>query len=364
MKRFFLGQAANYSAREILSHTFTFGTPRDAKRLLTYLEKRYGTSGNHVALTKNGRSALAIALKFTLPKNSHVIINGFTCYAVVEAVKAAGMTPVFADIDKASLHFTHETLQKVISKKTKAIIVQNTLGNPVDMKSLEKFANDHDLKIIEDLAHSVGVNYPDGRETGTVGVATVLSFGKEKSIDTITGGAVILRDPCLPAIKAPKLAPKFADRFRARFYPLFGATYRALKPLKLEKIFMGTLLKLKLVERSADNRLDLSRRPSFTTAKLALEQLKSLKNVKKPLRRHFFVENREKVLEELRAHGFFFDGLWYEKPVSPARYYKQVNFPEESCPVAVEVAKQIVNLPAYYPEKSLKTAIKIIKEAK
>ena len=73
------------------------------------------------------------------------------------------------------------------------------------------------------------------------------------------------------------------------------------------------------------------------------------------------MRDRSEVLAKLRAAGYYFDGFWYEKPVSPERYYAKVKFPEAECPVAVEVAKTIINLPKYYPERELKVAREIIK---
>ena len=63
----------------------------------------------------------------------------------------------------------------------------------------------------------------------------------------------------------------------------------------------------------------------------------------------------------LKKSGFYFDGFWYEKPVSPERYYSKVNFPEVECPVATEVAAQIINFPTYYKKSELEKAVKNIK---
>lgn len=357
MRYYFLGQAAHYSRKERLSHTFAFGRKRDSKKLAEYLAKRY--SGTAV-LTKNGRSALALGLKNLLPKDSEVIVNGFTCYAVFEAIKAAGMKPVFADINKTDLNFTIETIKKVITPKTKAIVFQNTLGNPVSMTAFEKFAKDYGLTIIEDLAHCVGLKYPDGREAGTVGAATILSFGKDKSIDTISGGALIVRAPLEKPIQAPSKAPKFADTFRARFYPLFAGISRGLQHVKLGGAWLTLLRKIHFIERSADNKLDLTRRPNHFEAKLALKQLQN--PPKMPLREFYLVKNRDEVLKKLKKRGYFFDALWYEKPVSPIRYYNKVHFDEAACPVATEVAAAIINLPTHYNKAALEPAVKIIKE--
>lgn len=364
-KHYFLGQNAHFSRRERLAHTFAFGLPKDSRKLHEYLANRYQTSPNHVAITKNGRSALAIALQFNLKKGSEVIINGFTCYAVIEALKAAGMKPVFADINRETLHFDAKTLKNALEKhpKVKGLIIQNTLGMPVDIESIEKFAQKHGLKIFEDMAHCAGVFYPDGREVGTVGIAAALSFGKEKSIDSITGGAVILHDASLPAIKAPSKLPKFSDTFRARFYPLFGAIYRGLTKIKLGSIWMGFLIKTKQVERSANSKLDLTRRPAHFVTKTALKQFQKLPKIgRPPIRTFYLVNNRDEVLNKLRQNGFYFDGEWFETPIAPERFYKKAHFPEDECPVAVEVAQKIINLPSHYNKAALKPAIKIIEE--
>lgn len=373
MKNYFLGVAANYTKEELFHHTFGIGREKDIKLLEQYLGKRYG---GEAILCKNGRSALALTLKAYFDPGDVIIVNGFTCYAVYEAVKVAGLVPLFADIEKESLNFSIKTLEKAEKRssnsegekkkvewsKVKGIIIQNTLGIPVDILQIESFARKHNLTIIEDLAHCAGMKYLDGREAGTVGAGTICSFGKDKSIDTISGGAAILRAPVKHQIKRPTARPRFADSFRARFYPLFGAIYRGLSHVKLSGVFMGCLLKLKMVEKSADNKLDVKRRINRIQAKRALIQFKKLKKGgKSPIRKFYLVRDRDQVLSQLTKRGYYFGGIWYDKPVSPERYYKKVHFPEQDCPNAVYVAKHIVNLPTYYTDKELAEARNIIK---
>lgn len=327
------------------------------EELSSYLGERYG---GEAILTKNGRSALALALKAYFHKGDKIIVNGFTCYAVVEAVKAAGLVPVFADIEEETLNFSARTLEKVVNESCTGLIIQNTLGNPVDIREIERFAGKHGLMIIEDLAHSAGVVYADGREAGTVGMATAFSFGKDKAVDTVSGGALVLRYPCKNRIKAPTEIPQFSDRIRARFYPMWGSLCRRLTRVHLGGVLMRFLIRTRLVERSADNKLDLSRTLAPFEAKLALEQFRKLG--KGPLRDFALVQNRGEVLKELRAAGYYFDGFWYEKPVSPERYYASVGFPEEACPTAVKVSQTIINLPRYYKSSDLAGARKIIRK--
>lgn len=364
-KHLFLGQASHFTRKERLAHTFAFGRKKDSENLREYLAKRYNTTTNKVALTKNGRSALAIALSLELEPGSEVIINGFTCYAVVEAIKAAKMKPIFADIEPENgMNFTKNTLEAAYKKhqNAKAIIIQNSFGFPVKIKEIEKFAKDNNLKIIEDLAHCACMNYPDGREMGTIGVAAAFSFGKEKAIDTITGGALIINDKDCKELPKINRHPKFSETFRARFYPLFGAIYRTLSYAHLETPWMAFLLKTRQVERSADSKLEIDRRPPHFVAKMALKQFKKMPKNRKNLRDLHFIGNREELLKILRKNGYYFDGSWYETPISPERIYKKINFPEKECPNSVKYSQRIINTPRHYDLDTLKPALKIINE--
>ena len=398
-KHYFLGLAAGYSGRQIWRHTFTVGRERDRAALQRFLTQKYK---GQAILTKNGRSALALALKAYFEPGDAVIVNGFTCYAVYEAIKAAKLIPIWVDINKSDLNFDANILEGLISdskisgdsrpyatneernerssarndgpkrasrelpksySSVKGIIIQNSLGNPVDIVAIEKFARKHNLVIIEDLAHCAGVKYADGREAGTVGAATALSFGKDKAIDTISGGAVIFRDPCKTAIETPSKLPKISDTLRARFYPLFGAMSRGLSHIHLGGLFTRCLVRIHWIEKSADSKLDLERKIAKFEAKLALRQLKDLKKSgEPPLREFYLVRDRVEVLKKLQENGYYFGGFWYERPVSPERYYKKVHFPEDKCPVSTEVAAKIINFPTHYEAKALKRAHEIITE--
>ena len=380
-RKYFLGLNAN--GPKVYETLFSCAS---SKNLRDFNELLAGKYQGAPMLTKNGRSALTIALKSYFEPGDKIIVNGFTCYAVYEAVVKAGMTPIFADISEKDLNFNITTLEKLWTGPAAAssptetgvsagvpqaaspvhtprgIIIQNSLGNMVDMEVMEKFAKKHNLVLIEDLAHSAGMEYPDGRETGTVGAATVLSFGKDKSINTITGGAVILRTPVKHKVKAPFKAPQISEVLRARFYPLFCAVCRGLSYVHLGGVLMRFLILTHQVEKSADSKLDLTRQPPKFVAKLAMRQIKNFHHGKQPkLREFYLVKNRDEVLLKLRGAGYYFDSFWYEKPVSPVRYYKEVQFPEKDCPEAVRITEQIINFPTYYKKQDLKKAHEIVK---
>lgn len=352
-----LGQASNYNSSRTLRHLFALGNAKHSDELRDVLAKKHGAKQGNVALYHSGRSALTAALMAVGKKGDKVIIPGLTCIAVVRAVKAAEMEPVFADITAETLEYDYKNLDKIAGVCYNGVImIQNTLGLAWDVRKIEKIAKKHHLTIVEDLAHSAGRFYPDGREVGTVGQAVALSFGKGKAIDTINGGAVVLRNG--KKVEQPKKLPKLSERLRDRWYPVLAGFCRGLWQIKIGKVLMMAFVRLGFVKRSADTELNLEVRLTDWQAKLALGQLKELP--KGALREFKLVERRTELLAALDKAGYNFSEIWYDTPVSPARYSEEADFPAEECPATVRIAKQIINLPTWYPEQKLTRARAII----
>ncbi len=363
--KYFLGLSSQYTLGDVFRHTLAIGDEYQLPELRAFLAAHYGATFDHVAVYANGRTALNVAIRGVAPRGSKIVITSLTCYAVVQAVKSAGCVPIFADVDKDTLHFGAKELEKAIKGETgvKAIIVQNNLGIPVDIEAIEKVAKLHKLSIIEDLAHCAGVRYPDGREVGTVGRVAALSFGKGKSIDAVSGGAVVFTDPLDPPIKQPVNPPKHAENFRARFYPLFSLITRGFYYVhpKVGKAFMAFLLKTKQVKRSADGVVDPKTRLTFWQCRLALKQLRAMPHRgRRPLRDFYLVKDRDEVLSGLEKKGYYFSDIWYDLPVAPKRYFSRADFHPDLCPVAATLAEQIINLPTWYDPAHLRSAKRLI----
>lgn len=358
----FLGQASNYRAGRILRHLFAYGSKKDSDELKQKLAQKYHAKSESVFLYHTGRSALAAAFQAVAPAGSGIIIPGLTCIAVVRAVRAAGCVPIFVDIDPETLQYDWDAIDKTLKVcyNVSTIVAQNTLGLPLDMERLEKVAHQHDLKIIEDLAHCAGRFYSDGREIGTVGIATALSFGKGKAIDTMAGGALVLRGKVKVEPASPTRLPRRGDRWRERWYPVFGAMIRGGYHIGLGKVITAVLLKLKWIQRSADAELSLETRLTHWQAKLASQQLDNLPNT--PLRGHAFVREREKLLKALKLKGYYLDEIWYDTPVSPVRYAEEASFPASECPHTVKVAAEIINYPSWYSAEQLAPVKEFVKQ--
>src|SRR5436190_4689293 len=141
----------------------------------------------------NARSALFVILKSLEIKTAdEIILQAFTCVVVSNAIIAAGATPVYADITN-SLVLNSKDIEKKITKKTKAIIVQHTFGIPADMDAIQAIAKKHKLFVIEDVAHTIGGTYKE-KKLGTYGDAAIFSLGRDKACSSVFGGMAITRD--------------------------------------------------------------------------------------------------------------------------------------------------------------------------
>ncbi len=103
----------------------------------------------------NGTDALYIALKsFDLDINDEVIVPALTWISSSETITQAGAKPVFADIEEGSWVITLDSIKKVLSSKTKGIVVVNLYGKLANISQIASFAKEHNLFVIEDCAQS------------------------------------------------------------------------------------------------------------------------------------------------------------------------------------------------------------------
>ena len=139
----------------------------------------------------NGTSALHLALKAAgMKKGDEVIIPDMTFVATASAVLLTGATPVLADINNEDMNISVDSIQKCITKKTKAILPVHFAGKICDVNKIKKIAKVNNLIIVEDCAHAIGATN-ENKHVGSFGVAGCFSFYPTKNITTIEGGMII-----------------------------------------------------------------------------------------------------------------------------------------------------------------------------
>ena len=156
-----------------------------------------GSGHVNACSTEYGRMALYFILEaMDLPPGSEVIVPALTFWVVPEIVRVAGLTPVFADIDPATFTLDPAAMERAITPKTRAVLPTHLYGMACDMDAILDIARRHDLKVIEDCAHSLGAMYKD-RTVGTLGDASFFSFQAFKPLNTFGGGLAWTRDAAL-----------------------------------------------------------------------------------------------------------------------------------------------------------------------
>ncbi len=187
----------------------------------------------------NGTLALDIALRaLGIQQGDEVIVTPRTFIASVSCVVNIGAIPVFADVDLNSGNITPETIARVITPKTRAIICVHLGGWPCDMDGIMALANRHGIKVIEDCAQAHGGLYK-GKSVGSIGHIGAWSFCQDKIMTTGgEGGMVTTNDESLwRAMWAYKDHGKSYEAVYERHHPpgfrwlhdSFGTNWRMLE---------------------------------------------------------------------------------------------------------------------------------------
>jgi perosamine synthetase len=140
------------------------------------------TSGLHLALLTSGIGA-----------GDEVIVPDVTWIATSAPVSYVGATPVFADFDPASWCITADSIEAVLTPRTKAVIVVDLYGNMPDLDPILELCRDRNIVVIEDAAEAAGAIYR-GRPAGSFGTFSAFSFHGSKTLTTGEGGILLLDD--------------------------------------------------------------------------------------------------------------------------------------------------------------------------
>jgi perosamine synthetase len=139
----------------------------------------------------NGSDALDLAFRaIDLKPGDEVILPSFTIISCLAPILRMGLVPVFIDADSETWNMDIKALPRALTKKTKAILAVHIYGLAADMDPILKFANEHNLLVIEDSAEAHGLFYK-GRPCGSMGDVSTFSFYANKNVTTGEGGMVL-----------------------------------------------------------------------------------------------------------------------------------------------------------------------------
>jgi dTDP-4-amino-4,6-dideoxygalactose transaminase len=154
---------------------------------------RFG-GGRAIALA-NGSVALELALRaFSIGAGDEVVVSPRSFVASASCVSLVGATPVFADVDPDSGNISAQSVEAVLSGRTRAIIPVHLAGWPADIPGMMNLVRGRNIKLIEDCAQAHGAEI-DGESVGSFGDAAAFSFCQDKIISTGgEGGLLTIKD--------------------------------------------------------------------------------------------------------------------------------------------------------------------------
>lgn len=185
----FTQEEANAVSHVLLSNKVNYWTGSECrefeKEFATWAESEYA-----IALS-NGTLAIDVALKaLGVGLGDEVITTPRTFLASASSIVTSGGSPVFADVDLKSQVITAESIQAVLTPKTKAVIVVHLAGMPAEMDAIMALSEQHSFYVIEDCAQAHGAKYK-GRSVGAIGHIGAWSFCQDKIMTTGGEGGMV-----------------------------------------------------------------------------------------------------------------------------------------------------------------------------
>ncbi len=145
----------------------------------------------HAVAMANGTVALESAFRaLGIGVGDEVVVTPRTFIASASAFILLGAVPVFADVDPESQNITADTIARILTPRTKAVVAVHHAGWPCEMTPIMDMARERGLRVIEDSAHAHGALY-HGRKTGSFGDVAAFSFCQDKIMTTAGEGGMV-----------------------------------------------------------------------------------------------------------------------------------------------------------------------------
>jgi len=335
-----------------------------------------------------GRIALYAILRAAgIGANDEVIVPGFTCVAVPQAVTYAGGRPIYADVAADTYCMDAASVSLKLTSRTKAIVVQHTFGIPAPMDETLRLAKERGLLVIEDCCHALG-SRRGNTEVGQFGHAAFFSSQWTKPITTGLGGWAIVKDLWLTermtALYSHFASPSLVESLRLQLqvmiytavykpqwfwwlrdaYRILGESGLAVASSTREELrgdrpsryakrmspWQARLLDRKLRRYGG---ILAHRRVVAGKYEMLLRQT-GLKALDLPsdcdavlLRYPMFVANKRAFLAEARRRRLEI-GDWFVSPVHPKLdNWDAFGYQPGSCPIGEMLSQHVVNLPTH-----------------
>jgi len=294
---------------------------------------------------------------YGLKPGDEVIVPTMTFPATAEIVCYFGAKPVIVDVDPGTLNISIEAIEKAITPKTRVIIPVHYGGQPCDMDEILDLAGKHNLKVMEDAAHSLPATYK-GKKIGNISEVTCFSFYATKTLSTGEGGMICTNnEEIAERVKVMRLHGINRDAWKR--YTESGSWYYEVVAPGYKYNFTDLqaslgLPQLKKVDKMWESRKRIARKYTENFKDNELIKLHVLKPDREsswhlyPIRLELekLNINRARFIDKLRENKVG-AGVHF-MPVHQHLYYNETfNLNDKDFPVASNTFPRLVSLPIY-----------------
>lgn len=285
--------------------------------------------------------ALFLAMKaLDIGAGDEVITVSNTAVPTVSAIRAAGATPVFVDVEADTFLMDSDQIEDVVTEKTRCIIPVHLCGQAASMEPIMEIAARHGLLVVEDCAQAAGATYK-GKKVGSIGIIGAFSFYPTKILGTFGDAGMLTTSSDQIAMRLRRL----------RFYGMQGEYYSEEEGYnsRIDELhaalldFMLTNLEEEVLQRRA-----IAERYSRELAGVG----DIILPVTRPDRDHRFylytvrTDYRDDLKRYLEGCGIE-SRINYPYPIHLMRGYSFLGYREGSLPVTEKLAAEILSLPMY-----------------
>ncbi len=360
----------NYITKVIKSKWIGSGkvTEKFENNFKNYKKSKFAVSVNSCT------AALHLSLIYCGVKiGDEVITTPMTFASTINSIAMIGAKPILADINSETFNIDPKNIEKLITRKTKAILIVHLAGLPCEIMKIMKIAKKYNLKVIEDCAHAIESKI-NGKHVGNFGDAGCFSFYSTKNLTTGEGGMIICDDKNFyKKIRVARLHGLSKDAWKRylpesvnkKYYEHYDVTEIGYKYNMIDINAAMGIIQLKKLDKNW-----MIRKKLFYIYKKKLKNLPikfqkiEFKNIKHAY--HLFLlvvdkdktnKNRNDLIKFLNLKGVGV-GINYRTVTDMSIFRKKFNWNNRTCPNSKYLGDNTLSLPIH-PKVQKKEALYI-----
>lgn len=341
-----------YYISQAIHNGYSAGDAGFTKKCHAYLEQAMNVP--RVLLTTSCTHALEMAaLLLETQPDDEVIVPSFTFVSTANAFVLRGAKPVFVDVRPDTLNLDETRLERLINKRTRAIVLVHYAGVGCEMDAIGEIAAHHNVPVIEDNAHGLFGKYK-GRYLGTFGTFATQSFHETKNFICGEGGALLINDPQYIE-RAEIIREKGTNRSRFFRGQVDKYSWVDIGSSYLPSDLLAAFLFAQLESR---DEIQTKRQRVWAYYFEHLQAWADAYGVRLPVvpahceqSYHMFylllpsLETRQALIEHLNAHNIL--SVFHYLPLHLSSMGRRYGGQEGDCPVTEDVSERLLRLPFY-----------------